>query len=166
MTEPQGDREAVEAAKGLTVALGVMAGELKAVNERQDVAENFGRKSRFMILATFASIALDVALTLALVFVYGSARNSAVEASAARAVSAAQHSNLIAACRLSNESRAASIQLWQHLVSVSHPAPHSTRTQLAARQRKLAALIIYVKHVYAPRDCISLYRIPAAPPRR
>jgi DNA-binding GntR family transcriptional regulator len=146
VSDQKPDREALATAKGLTEALEAMTGELSRL-------QAYGKRNRHLIWATIISIALDLALTVVLVFAYSTA-NSAREAATA------QHASLLAACAAGNQSRAEQVQLWDHLGAISKPAPGSTKAQVARQKAQIAAFLAYVRHVFASRDCTKIYGKP------
>lgn len=141
MSHAQNDPLAV--ARGLTGSLEKMTGELVRLNK-------YGRTNRHLILVTFASIALDVILTVLLVFVYGTAHS-------ASEVATAEHSNLIASCEAGNQTRAEQVQLWDHLAQISTPPPRATKAQRARDAREIASLLRYIRHVFQSRPCQKVY---------
>ena len=146
----QQQNEAAQAARGLTESLREMTRELARLNR-------YGKTNRHLIWITFASIVLDLLLTFLLVFTYGTAR-SASEAAAA------QHATLISACQAGNQTRAEQIQLWSHLAAVSKPRPGTSKQEIAKEKVQVAALLAYVRRVFAPRDCAAVYATSS--PRR
>jgi hypothetical protein len=157
LSERTPDQNAISAAHNLTGALKGMQGELARLNR-------FGRRNRHLIWLTFASIGLDVALTILLVFAYGTARNSQVEAHAARAVAASEHQSLLYACKLGNQSRAQQVQLWDHLVGIAQAPPRETTAQRKARLRTIRSFLGYVRRSFAPRPCRIIYKLPGGRP--
>ena len=124
MSEPSPDREAIDAAAGLTGALESLTGELKRLRA-------YGRTNRHLIVITFVSIALDLMLTFLLVFTYGTAR-SAGEAAAA------QHETLVSACQAGNQTRAEQIQLWQYVLHLGKAPKTAAARSLSASGNNMA----------------------------
>lgn len=76
---------------------------------------------------------------------------NAVRVADARSAHAA--ASTLQLCQAGNEARRQQIVLWDHLIAVAQPPAHETR---AARVRRLAvtrAFVIYIHHVFAPRNC-------------
>lgn len=142
MSQPQ-DKDPVAVARGLTGSLEKMTAELVRLNK-------YGRTNRHLIVVTFVSITLDLILTLLLVFTYSTAHS-------AGQVAAAEHSNLLASCEVGNQFRAEQVTLWTHLAAVSKPPPHATRAQKAKDAQQIAALLRYIRKVFAPRDCARAF---------
>lgn len=147
------DPDPLATADRLATALDAMTTELRTVTKRQAGAEQYARRNRAMIWLTAASIALDVVLTVLLVFAYGSAENAATRAAANSAAISAQHQNLLASCQSSNTSRAAQVTLWDHVLS-------ETATNLSLKTPTGRQLLTYIRVAFKPRDCQALYRLP------
>lgn len=143
MTDGTPDREALDTAQDLTAALGKMAAEVKRLR-------TYGRHNRKFI---FFDIALTVLLT---VFGYLSV-HAVNQASGARQIAAAEHANLVAACRAGNQTRAEQVTLWTHLAQVSTPPPRATKAQRAKDRQKIAALLRYIHKTFAAKDCAAVY---------
>jgi hypothetical protein len=84
---------------------------------------------------------------------------NSVRVSRADAVAQAGHASSLAACRASNVTRAKEVHLWNHLASLSKPAPGETKRQIAENKREVDEFLAYVAKTFAPRDCDSLYRL-------
>lgn len=139
---------AVEAAERLTGSLNSLSVEVARLN-------SYGRRNRHLIWGTIISLAIDVALTVA-VAVF------AIEAHQANVTVAELHATQISACRLGNQSRSQQVALWVHIATVSSasPPPHESKKQLEKNKRTVAALLAYIRRVFAPRDCQAIYRLP------
>lgn len=146
MTEPTQDQKAITTAQGLIEVVQGLTGEVSNLRK-------YGRHNRRFII-------VDVILSILLAAVSLVAFQASQRAGDASLVAASEHTNLIASCRLTNESRAASVMLWEHLAQVAKPAPGSTPKQIAADKQQVAKLIAYVRTVYRPRDCTTLYHLP------
>lgn len=153
MIERTPDQSAIDAAENLTGMLSGVRAELKRLNR-------YGIRNRRLIWLSIVSIALDLTLTILLVFAYGTARNSQVEAKDARNVAAVQHQSLLYACKLGNQSRAQQVQLWEHLAAISKPPPHLTERQLAKNRRQIGQLLAYIRADFRPRPCKAIYKLP------
>ena len=153
MSEPVPDREALETAQALTEAL---------TGTREQVAALTAavKRSRRHIFALAVSLLLDVALTVVVAIFAVQAHSASTSASHADATVAELHATQVAGCQAGNAERAEQTALWTHLAAISKPPPHLTRRQLAANKREIAALLAYVKHTFAPRDCQKAYRLP------
>lgn len=141
MTTPSPDP--VTAAKRLAGSLDAMTAELRKLRA-------YGRTNRHLIVATAVSLLLDLGLTLVLIFTYSAARS-------AGQVATAEHANLIAACEAGNQTRAEQVLLWTHLAQISTPPPHATKAQKAKDAQEIAALLRYIRRVFAPRPCQQVY---------
>jgi hypothetical protein len=67
------------------------------------------------------------------------------------------HQSQIAACHISNQTRAGEVQLWTHVVEISKPPPGQTPAQARQRQRLTASFLDYVRKTFRPLDCERLY---------
>lgn len=129
MTENEDGRDPIKTAEGLTEALQVTSGELKALNKRL-------RRTRHIVWGLVVSLALDLLLTAGFAYVAVQANNT-------------QQSNL-ALCESGNHSRAQQIEIWNYVLSLGKPP----RT---AQQRKVVAEFEGHLHViFAPRNCAHI----------
>jgi hypothetical protein len=132
--KPQPDSGAVGTAKALTSALDGLRVQLAQ-------ATRYGHRNRRMIWWLVVSLVLDVALTIAIAVL-------AVETRSANDKAAQVHTQQVATCLAGNQSRAAQIQLWDYILSLT---PSTPLTQ--EQKRQLADLRGYVHKVFAARDC-------------
>ncbi len=68
------------------------------------------------------------------------------------------HASQLAGCAIGNKSRAAQIQLWDHVIAISSVPPRETPAQKTARLAKLAGFRAYVGQTFRQIDCAALYR--------
>jgi hypothetical protein len=144
VTEPTPEREALATAKSLIEGVRALGEEVKGL--------------RGSVHRSWWYIGVDVALTIVLAVVTVIAIHASSDASGARAAASAEHSSLIAACLLGNQTRAQEIDLWDHLAAISKPGPGETKRQIAKGQREVGMLLAYIKATFAPRPCAKLYR--------
>jgi hypothetical protein len=104
-------------------------------------------KSRRNIRLIAVSVALDVALSVSLIFL----------AVGQASVSDQIHRSQVTACGIGNGNRAAQIRLWDHVIAISKAPPGETAAQRTARLAKLAAFRAYVRTTFHPVDCTALY---------
>jgi regulator of extracellular matrix RemA (YlzA/DUF370 family) len=153
VSEQTPDREALDTAKVLTDGMSDLAAEVKALH-------TYGRHNRRFIVFDVALTVLLTVVTVIAVHAGQSASSATADASAARTVAAAQHTNLIVSCRLGNQTRASEVQLWSHLAAISKPQPGTTPQQKAKSKRAITGLLAYIRRTFAPRPCAKLYRLP------
>lgn len=153
MTEPPHDREALDAARGLTGALQGVGRELARLNA-------YGRRSRHLIWLTVAGLAVDVVLTAVIAAVAVAAHTATDQARHATATVAQLHQTTVQGCQAGNSFRAGTVALWDHLAAGSKPAPGSTAAQVAAQKKAVAKFLAYVSAVNKPRNCRAAYRLP------
>jgi hypothetical protein len=143
VTQPQ---DPIRTAQGLTEALHGLSERLAEVKrdseDRDDALARYGRGNRRRILLTWVSLAIDIALTVALTLFAIQAHHAA-----------ASNRNL---CLSSNVARAQNLQLWVHLIDESEnqqDRPGEAAAQKTAAKKELDALKVYVSHVFAARNC-------------
>jgi hypothetical protein len=111
------------------------------------------RRSRILIRITIIGMLVDVLATTAAVVAISVASHANSRADQAEARAAANHASNLAACRGGNVTRHGEIQVWKHLVVLAPPT--------TAKGRRLDnEFLAYVAGVWAPRDCVALYRTP------
>jgi hypothetical protein len=119
----------IATAQNLTGALGKLATQVKALNDRL-------RRTRHMVWGLVISLVLDLFLTAGFAAVAVQARNT-------------QQSNL-ALCLSSNHARHQQISLWGYVLSLGGPPK-------TAEQRKvIAEFETHLHKIYAPRNCSHL----------
>ena len=94
------------------------------------------RANRRLIGLTLASVTLDIALTVVLVF-FGIALHH----------EAASNANL---CRSGNVSRVQQVQLWDYILKLSPPPKD------AAGQARVADFRHHLDAIFAPRNCANI----------
>jgi hypothetical protein len=70
----------------------------------------------------------------------------------------ASRASVVQLCQAGNESRAAQVTLWTHLVQVSTPPPHQTAAQRKQRAALTREFLGYVRKVFAPRNCTTSFK--------
>jgi hypothetical protein len=111
-------------------------------------------RSRRTLRWLFASVAVDLALSVAMVSL--AIAQAHVSAAQAR-VSAQIHQSQLNACAIGNDFRAGQVRLWDHVIAVSSAPPHETAAERKARLAKVARFRTYVAGHFRPVDCKSLY---------
>jgi hypothetical protein len=133
---PGPDRDALTTAQGLTAALEAMAGQLKAVNDRQD-------RTRKIVAGLVVSICLDLLITAG--FGYNTVQVNDAQA--------ASHASEISACQQANVNRVQDIAIWNRFLGDIAPA--------AAQTPKVKAELAEINKLIAvkdtPRQCQKLY---------
>ena len=138
----EGDLIAV--AQAMTASMDGLARQVGGLNTQVDAQESYGRRNRRMIWGLVISIALDAALTVALVGVAVATNDAANKATQV-------HNQQVTTCLSSNEARAKNVQLWDHVLSIPPTVPRS-----AAQAKQAEDFKIYVHQVFAPRDCSKI----------
>lgn len=134
---PDRDRDALAAAQGLTDSLDAMAGELRAVNARQD-------RTRKIVAGLVVSLCLDLLITAG--FGYNTVRvNGAQDAT---------HTSEVSACQQANVNRAEDIAIWNRFLGDIAP-PGAPQT--AKVKAELAEINKLIKTKDMPRNCVALY---------
>lgn len=98
-----------------------------------------GKTNRKIIRWLAFSVALDIGLSISLIFLALGAQRTAATADSAQTQARLQ-------CKAGNEARAAQLQLWDYILSMS-PGKTRKQKQQAVQFRK------YVARVFAQRDC-------------
>jgi len=93
------------------------------------------------------SLAADIALSTTLIFLVSH------QATLTNSI----HDSQVAACAIGNQSRAAQVEVLDHLISGSKGPPGETPVQRDARLRAIAAARSYVDSHFKPVDCTALY---------
>lgn len=101
--------------------------------------ERYGHRNRHYIIGLAVSIGLDVALSIVVIVVALLASNTHTIAAQNRA---AQH----ASCLSGNDTRAASVQLWNYLLD-------GAEQDNPAKKDQIEQFRAYMQSAYAPRDC-------------
>jgi hypothetical protein len=142
---PQNPADGVVAtAQGLTDALRRMTLELKQVRA-------YAVRSRRIIIALAISLVLDIGLTASVSVFAVKAQDATTRANAAVN---ALHATQVAACQAGNQTRAEEVDLWDHIAAVSQ-----TRKTTPRQRREDEQLLAFIRKIFAPRNCIALYRI-------
>lgn len=155
MTDQQ-RQDAISTARQMTEALNGLSGRLDEAKQewrdRDEFLTAYGRRNRMLawLAGSAAFIALGLAVAVAVLF---------VQVSDNAATISDLHSTNVSACQAGNVSRSEQIQLWEHLVAVSKPAPGESAAQRRQNEETAAAFLGYVRHVFAPRDCAAVYRL-------
>lgn len=70
-----------------------------------------------------------------------------------------EHQTEVYACTLANQTRTEELRLWRHIITITSPPPHQTRSQRKARHALISGFVSYLKHVFGPRNCAAIYRL-------
>lgn len=142
MTQPAPDADPLQTARDLQGALEATAKELSKLR----ATVRLGKK---IVIGLAVSLVLDLILTP----VIGVTALSAQDTSARLNATVTQlHATQVAACQAGNVTRAAEVQLWEHILALAPPK--------TPQQRKVgASFIAYVKRVFAPRNCQAIYKL-------
>lgn len=99
------------------------------------------------------SVGLDVLLSFGLGVV-------ALETRQAQHSAEVSRSNAVLTCEVSNQTRAAQVQLWTYILTLSDQKPTPEQAE------KVRKFKIYLTQVFAPRDCSDLSKVnpPPTPP--
>lgn len=101
---------------------------------------NTGKTNRRIIRWLAVSVALDIGLSVAMIFIAIGAQHTAETATSAQTQTRLQ-------CEAGNEARSAQLQLWTYVLTLS--SQHETK-----RQKKQAVQFRhYIQRVFAQRDC-------------
>lgn len=142
------DREALDAARGLTDALDAVRSELAAVKQS-------ARTSRRIAIGLAASFTLDIILTVVLGFTAYTASN--VAASNASLVTGLHAAN-VTSCHNGDTFRAAQNTIWKDFVGIlAKPSPGETKAQIAKTNELAREFLAYVAKVNHPINCSALY---------
>lgn len=142
-TDPGPDRDALEAAEGLTAALGGIRDDLGALRLELEAARKDVRRSKRIIAGLVISFCVDLVVTAG--FGYNTVRvNDTQDASRA---------NLISACRQANVNRGQDIAIWNKFLGDLVPAPART----GKVQAELAGINQLIRIKDTPRNCVTLY---------
>jgi len=111
--------------------------------------------NRRLILIVAGSLALDVALTIALAFVGLQARQATTTA-------AQNANNLRAACLAGNDYRAADYKRWTGIVKLSQQSPQRpmSAAERESQRRTTATFLNQIRRDDAPRDCSHIGKEP------
>ena len=131
--------------------IGALAARAIAIAEKaastQDAIVAQQRKSKRTVRLLAVSVILDIMLSVATITLAVNQQN----------VSRAIHDSQLAACAIGNETRAAQVQLWDHVIGISRPPPGETGAERKARLARLAALRAYVRNTFRQINCAALY---------
>lgn len=114
---------------------------LDKVAARIETVAGRERRTRHLAWWMIVSFALDIILTVVVTILTISAISQ----------SSAGHRAQLAACAISNQTRAEQITLWHYVVELSSQNPDSNKAQLARFEA-------FVRATFAPVDCARLYR--------
>lgn len=106
------------------------------------------RRDRHILRVLAVTLALDVALSVAFVFLYAGQAQ----------VSQQIHASQLHACAIGNQFRHGQVALWEHVISVAQVPKGETAAERKARLAKLAAFRAYVRAQFKPVNCKLLYR--------
>lgn len=130
------------AARALQQALEGMTKQLAAVKATV-------RRGKRVIIALAVSLVLDVALTIGVTITAAQAHDASARANS---TVAQLHATQVNACNAGNQTRAAEIQLWNHIASLT------VGPQTPAAQRKAdEQLLAFVRQTFAAKNCAKIY---------
>jgi hypothetical protein len=167
MTDGSRDLEAIEAARGLTEAVQGTAGELAAMRRELAAMNTYGKHNRRFIAGLAISFALDIVLTIVVAVFAIQAHDASSQAHVAAALAAQNHASALTFCRAANVSAAAQVRLTTYFVAITQPPPGAPGAQAVTTRARDAALLVYVRRSFAPRDCAQIYgqrRLPGTCP--
>lgn len=113
----------------------------EVVRQLAAVAET-GRKTRRLTVGLTVSFALDMILTIVVTLLTFFALNQGSQL----------HGSQLAACAITNQTRAEEQSLWAYIFQTA--APPKTAAEQVTEQKFLA----HVDAIFAPVDCASVYR--------
>jgi hypothetical protein len=153
----------IQAVDRLGGALDTMATRLEAsdrkIDESNDAVANLAesiKRSKRQLIALAVSVALDIILSIAVVFfgvkVFSTSNDAKAAADLAQAVAKANADNAYNTCLSANETRLLNGQLWDFTIGVSSnqpdkPPPTDAQTTL------IKTILDQVHKTFAPRDC-------------
>ncbi len=165
MTDASQDQEAIEAARGLTETLRGTQEELAAMRRELAGMNTYGHRNRRLIAGLAASFALDLVLTIVVAVFAIQAHDASSQARVAAALAAQNHASALTFCRAANVSAAAQVRLTTYFVAITQPPPGVPGAQAKATRARDAALLVYVRRSFAPKDCAQIYgRLPGTCP--
>jgi hypothetical protein len=109
------------------------------------------KRNRFLIEVLGVVVALLILVSVGLGFV-------ALQTNRALDTAEQNRSNARLTCLVSNETRAAQIQLWEYVLSLP------TGPQTPERKERIRQFRLYLNQVFAPRNCDDLSVRPTTPP--
>lgn len=109
---------------------------------------DYGQRSRRIIWGLAVSLALDVALSIVVIFV-------AIQAQDANTLAQANRQTQIATCESGNQSRQVALNLWTYVLDAAAVAPEN---QTPERKKQLVDFRTYMESAYTPRDCTKTGR--------
>lgn len=139
----------------LTVRAGELTKSVETLNTSVGHLREYSRRSRRLIWLTAVGLTLDLALSIALVFVAVQANNASNRATEATSSAAQNRQNARIACEVGNQARVVQIQLWTYVLDLAKKSPNQT----PAQQQQIAQFRVYLQEVFAPRNCAD----PASP---
>lgn len=131
------EQQALMAASRLQESMEDLRADLHAV-------ETYGQRNRHYIVGLAISIGLDVALSIVVIVVALTVANTNTIANQNRETQKAS-------CQSGNETRAASVQLWNYVLDTAE-------RNNPANKSKIEDFRAYMKKAYAPRDCSQIGR--------
>lgn len=122
--------------------LQLLADTLKEVTAQLKEVAAFGHTTRRLAVGLIVSFILDVLLTtgVTLLTVFALNQNSTL------------HTSQLAACSISNQTRAEQQQLWVYIFQQAAPP------KTAAERAKEQAFLEHVEQTFAPVNCAAVYR--------
>ena len=160
-------QEAIDAARGLTETLRGTAGELAAMRRELAAMNVYGKHNRRLIAGLAISFALDLLLTVIVAVFAIQAHDASSQAHVAASLAAQNHASALKFCRAANVSAEAQVRLTTYFVAITQPPPGAPGAQAVTTRARDAALLVYVRRSFAPRDCAAIYgqrRLPGTCP--
>jgi hypothetical protein len=157
MADASHEQEAIEAARGLTEAVKGTADELAAMRRELAATNTYGHHNRHLIAGVAVSFALDIVLTVVVAVFAIQAHDASSQAHVAASQAAQNHASALTFCRAANVSAAAQVRLTTYFVAITQPPPGAPGAQAVTTRARDAALLVYVRRSFAPRDCVKIY---------
>ena len=157
MADASREQEAIEAARGLTEAVKGTADELAAMRRELAAMNTYGKHNRRLIAGLAVSFALDIVLTVVVAVFAIQAHDASSQAHVAASLAAQNHASALTFCRAANVSAAAQVRLTTYFVAITQPPPGAPGAQAVTTRARDAALLVYVRRSFAPRDCVKIY---------
>lgn len=120
--------------------LEAISSTLENVSKRIEAVAERERKTRLLAIGMLGSFVLDIVLTIVVTILSVNALSQANTT----------HQSQLAACAVSNQTRAQQIQLWEFLFQLAGPK--------AANSPEDQKLLTFVKQTFRPVNCAQVYK--------
>ncbi len=142
------------ALKSMTEQFSRLSRETKASQEKdRRKAEAAQKKDRRTVIALVVSVALDILLSIALIFTFvGQVHLNTAFRLGQQKQNASQSAALIKSCQASNVNKANDLKLWHYITEGNHPKTASQELALQYEQR-----LITIRD--QPIDCVTRYGV-------